>query len=95
MSEKELEERVLISKKQFLELQKHIQEQYPNYVLIEQRNLYLDDADFCVRKNKNMLRIRSFAHSKMKEFTYKIKGQDGDIEINESEEKKRVHYNRR
>ena len=80
MSEKELEERVLINKKQFLELKQFIQEQYPDFVTTEQKNRYLDDDKFTVHERKNMLRIRSFHHSKMRELTYKVGGKDGDIE---------------
>ena len=83
MSEKELEERVLISKKQFLELEKNIQENYPNYVVIHQKNRYLDDASFSIRNNHNMLRIRSFPNDNKRELTYKVAGLDGDIEYNQ------------
>ncbi len=83
MSEKELEERVLITKKQFLELQKYIQEQYPDFVITEQKNRYLDDDKFSIHNKKNMLRIRSFPHSNTRELTYKVGGKDGDIEYSQ------------
>ena len=83
MSEKELEERVLISEKQFLELEKFIQENYPNHTISEQKNRYLDDASFSIRNHRNMLRIRSFKGESKRELTYKIGGQDCDIEHNQ------------
>ena len=80
MKEKELEERVLITKKQFLEIQKYIQEKYPNASEILQKNRYLDDASMSLRNNKNVLRIRSFPHKNQRELTYKFKVDDGDME---------------
>ena len=80
MSEKELEERVMINKSQFLEIEKYIQENFHNFKLIHQKNRYFDDANRTVKKVNNMLRIRSFKNSKEREFTYKVKGVEGDIE---------------
>ena len=81
MREKELEERVLINRDQFLEIEKYIQENYPNVKTIYQKNRYFDDKDGTVKKIHNMLRIRSFRSCKMRELTYKIKGEEGDIEF--------------
>ena len=83
MSEKELEERVLINKKQFLELEKFIQENYPNAKVHIQKNRYLDDASLTIHNIKNMLRIRSFPNAGKREFTYKVGGQNGDTEYNQ------------
>ena len=83
MSEKELEERVLIDKSQFLEIEKYIQENFPNAKVIHQKNRYLDDNNLTLRKAKNVLRIRSFIQSKNRELTYKLKGDEGDIEHNQ------------
>ena len=83
MSEKELEERVLINKKQFLEIEKYIQENYPNTPVIHQKNRYLDDASFSIRNSKNVLRIRSFPNQNKRELTYKVAGLDGDMEYNQ------------
>ena len=80
MSEKELEERVMINKSQFLEIEKYIQENFHNFKLIHQKNRYFDDANRTVKKVNNMLRIRSFKNYKEREFTYKVKGVEGDIE---------------
>ena len=83
MSEKELEERVLISKNQFLEIQKYIQENYPDAISINQNNRYFDDAALTIRNKHNVLRIRSFPNTNKRELTYKIAGLEGDIEHNQ------------
>ena len=80
MSEKELEERVMIDKKQFLEIEKYFQENFPNYRIIHQKNHYFDDKYRTIKKLDTVLRIRSFKDKKEREFTYKIKGEEGDIE---------------
>ena len=83
MSEKELEERVLISKNQFLEIQSYIQENYPDAISINQNNRYFDDATLTIRNKHNVLRIRSFPNTNKRELTYKIAGLEGDIEHNQ------------
>ena len=80
MSEKELEERVMINKSQFLEIEKYIQENFPHAKIIHQKNRYFDDPNRTVKKVHNVLRIRSFKSCKEREFTYKVKGEEGDIE---------------
>ena len=83
MSEKELEERVLLNKNQFLEIKKYIQENYPNAIETKQINRYLDDASFSIKNHHNMLRIRSFPKNNKRELTYKVAGQDCDYEYNQ------------
>ena len=83
MSVKELEERVLLNKNQFLELEKFIQENYPNFTMTQQVNRYLDDAALTVRNKVNVLRIRSFPKENKRELTYKIGTPNGDIENNQ------------
>ena len=80
MSEKELEERVMIDKKQFLEIEKYLQDNFHNVKIIHQKNRYFDDPNRTIKKVHNVLRIRSFKSSKEREFTYKVKGEEGDIE---------------
>lgn len=84
MSEKELEERVLINNKQFLEIEKYIQENFPNVKTIFQKNRYFDDKNGTIKNKHCVLRIRSFRSCKLRELTYKVKGEDGDIEYNQS-----------
>ena len=80
MSAKELEERVMIDKKQFLKIEKYILDNYKEAKILHIKNRYLDDANSNIRGNHNVLRIRSFKNNPSREFTYKIKGDDGDIE---------------
>ena len=83
MSVKELEERVLLNKNQFLELGKFIQENYPHFTVTQQVNRYLDDAALTIRNKVNMLRIRSFPKENKRELTYKIGTPNGDNENNQ------------
>ena len=80
MSEKELEERLMITKEQFLEIEEYIQENFPHAKTVYQKNRYFDDANKRVEQLQNMLRIRSFKSCKEREFTYKVRGNDGDLE---------------
>ena len=80
MAEKEIEERVMIDKKQFLEIEKYIQENFHNAKTIYQKNRYFDDKDRRIKDIHNVLRIRSFRGCKQREFTYKVKGTEGDLE---------------
>lgn len=83
MSEKELEERVLINKKQYLAIYDFIKTNYPHHKLIHQKNRYFDDDSFTIQKLHNMLRIRSFMNDNSRELTYKVKGSEGDLEYNQ------------
>lgn len=83
MSEKELEERVMIDKEQFLEIEKYLQDNYHGIKTIYQKNRYFDDAKNTIKNKHSVLRIRSFKSCKLREITYKIKGEDGDIEYNQ------------
>ena len=80
MSVKELEERVMIDKEQFLKIEQYILNNYPEAKILHIKNRYLDDKYQNIRGNHNVLRIRSFKHNPVRELTYKIKGEDGDIE---------------
>ncbi len=80
MREKELEERMLISKEKYVEIEEYIQKTYPNFKLIHLKNRYFDDANKTIRKSRNVLRIRSIKDWDIRQFTYKVRGEDGDIE---------------
>jgi len=84
MSEKELEERVMINKNQFLEIEKYIQENFHNVKTIYQKNRYFDDKEGTLQKIHTVLRIRSFKSTQERELTYKVKGEDGDLEFNQN-----------
>ena len=81
MKEKEIEERVMIDGKQFLEIEKYIQENFPHAKTIFQKNRYFDDKDGTITKNHTVLRIRSFRSCKQRELTYKVKGKEEDTEL--------------
>lgn len=83
MSEKELEERAIIDKSQYVAIEQFIKEKYPDYILLHLKNRYFDDAKKTIKTLKNMLRIRSIKGKNYREFTYKTKGDDGDIEYNQ------------
>ena len=84
MSEKELEERVMLNKKQYLEIEKYIKGNCPSFRVIHQKNRYFDDKNRTIKNLKNVLRIRSFKGNSKRELTYKIKGEEADIEYNQS-----------
>ena len=83
MSEKELEERAIIDKNQYVAIEQFIKEKYPDYILLHLKNRYFDDAKKTIKSIKNMLRIRSIKGKNYREFTYKVKGDDEDIEYNQ------------
>lgn len=83
MSVKELEERVMINKEQYEALEDDLKTKYPSFKIIHNKNRYLDDQYKTIEKLQNALRIRSFGNSKNRELTYKVKGEDGDIEYTE------------
>lgn len=83
MSEKELEERVMLTQNQYLQIEKYLKDKYSNIVVTHQKNRYFDDDLKRIHANKDMLRIRSFTYKKDRELTYKKKGEDGDIEFNQ------------
>ena len=83
MSEKELEERVMLTQNQYLQIEKYLKDKYLNIVVTHQKNRYFDDDLKRIHANKDMLRIRSFTYKKDRELTYKKKGEDGDIEFNQ------------
>ena len=80
MKEKELEERVLIDKEQYLQIEKYLKENFSRLNIIHQKNRYFDDKDMSIKKLNTVLRIRSFRSCKERELTYKVKGAEGDIE---------------
>lgn len=83
MSVKELEERMMLTKEQYLELEAFLKSHYSSIKITHHKNRYLDDKNGTIRTAHNVLRIRSFGNSKNRELTYKVKGEDGDIEYNQ------------
>lgn len=79
----ECEKRVMLTFEQY----QHVLAEYmaldPTFSFLEIENIYLDDDDLSIKKSHRMLRIRT-TNGKNKELTLKIKGDNGDIEINET-----------
>ena len=84
MSEKELEERVMLTKMQYLEIENYIQDNFPHALIIHQKNRYFDDDKRTIKQLSNVLRIRSFRKNNKRELTYKVKGDNGDEEYNQT-----------
>lgn len=78
----ECEERVMLTFEQYSKLIGVYMMEDPSFRYIKIENIYLDDKDISIKRSHKMLRIR---HADGKEeLTLKIKGNDGDIEINET-----------
>ena len=77
----ECEERVMISLKEYQALMKDYA-YHPHAELLEIINYYFDDPKLSLRNAHYMLRVRNTNYEDY-EFTLKIKGKDGDTEINE------------
>ena len=81
----ECEERVMIDFDQYTKLVAAYVSIDPNFRILSIENIYLDDEELSLRKRHDVLRIRNTnGHL---ELTLKVKGIDGDIEINETPEK--------
>ena len=77
----EIEKRVMLNKEQYLNLF-HYASSYKNRREITLINYYFDDEDLSLRNAHHMLRIRSINNDEY-ELTLKVKGDNGDLEINE------------
>ena len=84
----EIEKRVMLNESQYKALFNYAlgYKDKKEMVLI---NHYFDDEDLSLRKAHHMLRIRNIGENRY-ELTLKIKGDDGDIEINEPLEASKV-----
>ena len=77
----EIEKRVMLSKEQYDALLKYASN-YQDRKTLKLINHYFDDEDLSLRKAHHMLRIRNINNSEY-ELTLKVKGGNGDLEINE------------
>ena len=78
----ECEERVMLTFEQYQTLIGVYMMKDPSFEYSEIENIYLDDENLSIKKNHKMLRIRHI--NGKEELTLKIKGDNGDIEINET-----------
>lgn len=78
----EFEERVMLTEKQYFEIASFYINKRNNHPFIVQTNYYFDTPDFLLRSKHILFRLRVVKH-KYSELTLKIKGNNGDIEINQ------------
>ncbi|MCR4879724.1 MAG: CYTH domain-containing protein [Bacilli bacterium] len=86
----EMEKRVMLSLAQYEELKKYASN-FSNRVESLLVNHYFDTDDLALRNNHLMLRIRNI-NEKDYEVTLKVKGKNGDLEINKPVLKKEVDH---
>lgn len=79
----ECEKRVMLNFEQYQHLLAEYMAKDPHFSYLEIENIYLDDDKGNIHRNHNVLRIRK-TNGKNEELTLKIKGNNGDIEINET-----------
>lgn len=77
----EYEARVMINEEQYINIRKHyLNSKYPKEEIVNE-NFYFDTEDLTLTSSHRVLRMRKINNSKY-ELTLKIKGENGDIEIN-------------
>ena len=79
----ECEKRVMLTFEQYQKLLMEYMPKDPHFSILDIENTYLEDENLSLRKNHSILRIRK-TNNKEEELTLKIKGEKGDIEINET-----------
>lgn len=84
MKNLECEERVMITFEQYQKVISHYVAIDPNFKILDIENTYFDDAELSLKNSHKVLRMRrTNGHI---ELTLKIKGEEGDLEINETME---------
>ena len=79
---KEFESRIMLTNDEYLNIVSHYMKLYPNHHFLQNVNDYFDTSDLFLRKKHITLRIRTI-NDVRSELTLKIKGSNGDIEIND------------
>ena len=77
----EKETRAMITQEQYVEICSDILKSNRHAQYVSNTNYYFDTPDFVLTDNHRMVRIRDKGRSY--EITYKAKGEDGDLEINQ------------
>ena len=80
---KEFESRIMLTESEYFEIVSHFMRLHPNKQFLKNTNIYLDTDDLYLRKNHITFRIRIINDIKC-ELTIKIKGSNGDDEINDA-----------
>lgn len=80
---KEFESRIMLTSDEYLNIVSFYLKLYPNKHFLQNVNYYFDNDDLFLRKSHVTLRIRTINDVKC-ELTAKIKGDNGDQEINDN-----------
>ena len=80
---KEYETRIMLTESEYFEIVSHFMRLHPNKQFLKNTNIYFDTEDLFLRKKHITFRIRIINDVKS-EITIKIKGANGDDEINDS-----------
>ncbi len=79
----EYETRIMLTENEYFEIVSYYLKQYPNKQFLRNTNIYLDKKDLFLRHKHITLRVRTINDVNC-ELTLKIKGLNGDQEINDS-----------
>ena len=79
---KEFESRIMLTENEYFEIVSHFMRLHPNKQFLKNTNIYLDTDDLFLRKSHITFRIR-IINDIRSELTIKIKGSNGDDEIND------------
>jgi uncharacterized protein YjbK len=79
---KEFESRIMLKEEEYLEIVSFYMREYPNQKFIQNTNVYFDSEDLYLRQKHITLRVR-IINDVRSELTCKIKGNNGDQEIND------------
>ena len=80
---KEYETRIMLTESEYFEIVSYFMRLHPNKHFLKNTNTYFDTEDLYLRKNHITFRLRTINDIKS-ELTIKIKGKNGDDEINDS-----------
>ena len=79
---KEFESRIMLTESEYLAVVSHFMRLYPNQQFLRISNTYFDTSDYFLKNNSMTLRLR-ITNGVRGELTLKIKGSNGDDEIND------------
>lgn len=79
---KEFESRIMLTESEYFEIVSHYMRLYPNKSFLKNVNVYFDTEELDLRKRHITLRVR-IINDTWCELTAKIKGMNGDDEIND------------
>ena len=85
----EKETRAMISQEEYVSICGDLFKEYPRSMFITNTNYYFDTEDFAFTDMHHMIRIRNVGHNY--ELTYKVKGDNGDLEINQDISNRLAH----